>query len=134
MQLVLDGSLAAIRNDEPSSFEGEVDALCGESGNIWIANSKSVNLMGRVEGQKFFESEGMDVSAERSQVLTMSWSKEDGTHNLVGTKVDLASGKVGGESFLHWLNKMLSPSLNIEHCRHEVDGKFVEILRIDPAY
>ena len=59
---------------------------------------------------------------------------EDGTHNLVGTKVDLASEKVGGESFLHWLNKMLSPSLNIEHCRHEVDGKLVEILRIDPAY
>lgn len=59
---------------------------------------------------------------------------QDQTHEIVGTDVRLSTKSVGNDSFLHWLNKRLSPSLHLKHKTAEIDGFHVEVLCIDPAY
>lgn len=56
------------------------------------------------------------------------------THEIVGTTVRLADKVVGNEGFLHWLSKMITPALHIEHNAASIDGKHVEFLCVDPAY
>lgn len=59
---------------------------------------------------------------------------KDGTHEVVGTTVDIPRERVGGEAYLNWLSRMLDPrlSLTIEEgiCR----GQRVVVVEIDPAY
>lgn len=59
---------------------------------------------------------------------------EDGTHDVIGTDIDLAGKTVGGEPFLFWLAKLLDPKLAVRHVPFDYEGKRVEILCVDPAY
>lgn len=59
---------------------------------------------------------------------------DDQTHEIVGTSVNLKKEKKGGEVFENWLNRMMSPRLNIEFNSFEIDGKRVEIASVEPAY
>lgn len=56
------------------------------------------------------------------------------SREMVGTRVRLQSRKVGNESLINWLSRMLSPSplLNIQD--FECDGKSYSIVEIQPPY
>lgn len=59
---------------------------------------------------------------------------EDGTHNVVGTSIDLKAEKVGAEPFEAWLARMLHPALHFQIVPFEYDRKPVQMVVIDPAY
>ncbi len=59
---------------------------------------------------------------------------DDQTHEIVGTSVNLKKEKKGGEIFENWLNRMVSPRINIEFNTCEISGKRIEIASIEPAY
>lgn len=73
------------------------------------------------------------ILAERQRAYLV-FGIEDETHKIVGTNVRLSEKTVGNESFLHWLNKMLSPRIQIEHSTCQIDGKHIEILCVEPPY
>lgn len=64
----------------------------------------------------------------------MVFGIEDETHNIVGTDVRIDKRKVGNDTFLFWLNQLVEPKIEVQHHRLEIDGKWVELLCIDPAY
>ncbi len=64
----------------------------------------------------------------------MVWGVRDGDHEIVGTTVDLAAATVGAEPFMLWLNKYLTPHINVHHVAFDVSGKHVEMLCIEPGY
>src|SRR5262245_40654831 len=57
---------------------------------------------------------------------------DDQTHEIVGTNVNLKKEKKGNEIFENWLNRMVSPRINIEFNSCEIDGKRVEIASMEP--
>jgi predicted HTH transcriptional regulator len=59
---------------------------------------------------------------------------EDGTRRLVGTQVRLGTMKKGGEGFINWLSRQLSPRLMIEHADFQYNGMDFAILGIEPTY
>ncbi|ABS68659.1 putative transcriptional regulator [Xanthobacter versatilis] len=59
---------------------------------------------------------------------------EDKTCKVVGTKLRLKDEKVGGDSFEHWLNRLLDPRLNVSISSLDFNGKHIEMIMIDPAY
>jgi predicted HTH transcriptional regulator len=59
---------------------------------------------------------------------------DDKSHAVVGTDVRLKTLKKGGENFEHWLQKMLSPKVNIYFESCVIESKHVEIACIEPAY
>lgn len=59
---------------------------------------------------------------------------EDGTHDVVGTTVDLLRERVGGEAYVNWLARMLDPRLTLTIEAGEVQGRRVVVVEIDPAY
>jgi predicted HTH transcriptional regulator len=71
---------------------------------------------------------------EKQKFAFMVWGVRDGTHELVGTSVDLAGAKVGSEPFLLWLSKFLRPRINIHPFSVGIDGKRIEMLAIEPGY
>jgi ATP-dependent DNA helicase RecG len=73
------------------------------------------------------------LKAERRAYL--AFGVEDGTHNILGTGIQLKAEKVGNEVFEHWLTRSLDPHLNLEFISIDCgDGKIVELIVIDPAY
>lgn len=64
----------------------------------------------------------------------MVFGIEDGTHKIVGTDVRIDLCKVGNDTFLFWLAQLLDPKVEVQHLRLNVDGKWVELLCIDPAF
>ena len=58
----------------------------------------------------------------------------DTDHEIVGTEVRWRSAKRGNEDALHWVNKMLQPTIHLELTEAEIDGKHVEIISINPPY
>lgn len=64
----------------------------------------------------------------------MVFGIEDTTHKIVGTDVRIDKRKVGNDSFIFWLNQLVEPKIEVQHLRFELDGKWVELLCIDPAY
>jgi len=59
---------------------------------------------------------------------------ENETHNIVGTEVRLKSKKVGNEPFEHWLARALDPRLQLEFIECNDGGRYISIIKIDPAY
>ena len=59
---------------------------------------------------------------------------EDGTHDLVGTNIDLQRERIGGEAFVNWLARMLDPRLVITIEAGVCRGRRVVVAEIDPAY
>ena len=58
----------------------------------------------------------------------------DGTHEVVGTTVDLMREKVGGEAYVNWLARMLDPRLVLTIEEGLCRGQRVVAVEIDPAY
>lgn len=72
------------------------------------------------------------VLAERDYAY-MVWGVEDGTHNILGTTVDLAAQKVGNEELENWLRHQLSNNADFEILSDESDGVRIQVLRISAA-
>lgn len=61
------------------------------------------------------------------------WGVDDGSHEIVGTKVRLQLEKKGEQELENWLRYLLSPNADFEFYDTEVDGKHVELIRIHKA-
>lgn len=59
---------------------------------------------------------------------------EDRTHKRVGTSISLKSKKVGGENFLNWLLRAISPAIQIDLHDFECDDLKYAIIEIAPTY
>lgn len=59
---------------------------------------------------------------------------EDGTRKLVGTSVRLGTKKKGGEGFVNWLTRQLSPRLMMDFVDFQHEGGNFAILAIEPTY
>lgn len=59
---------------------------------------------------------------------------ENETHEVVGTKVNIARETVGSEPFLLWLSKYLDPNIYVHHQRLNYHGKAVELICVKPPY
>lgn len=71
---------------------------------------------------------------EGKETAFMVWGIADGSHDIVGTSIDIEAEKVGAESFLAWLQKMLSPRIIVDAKSFELDGKSIQMLCIIPGY
>jgi len=63
----------------------------------------------------------------------MIWGVDDGTHEIIGTKVRLQMEKKGEQELENWLRYMLSKNADFEYYDAEIDGKHVELIRIHKA-
>lgn len=61
------------------------------------------------------------------------WGVDDGSHEIVGTKVHLQLEKKGEQELENWLRYLLSQNADFEFYDTEVDGKHVELIRIHKA-
>mgnify|MGYP004661379621 FL=1 len=61
------------------------------------------------------------------------WGVDDGSHEIVGTKVRLQLEKKGEQELENWLRYLLSKNADFEFYDTEVDGKHVELIRIHKA-
>ena len=61
------------------------------------------------------------------------WGVDDGSHEIVGTKVRLQLEKKGEQELENWLRYLLSKNADFEFYDSEVDGKHVELIRIHKA-
>ena len=61
------------------------------------------------------------------------WGVDDGSHEIVGTKVRLQLEKKGELELENWLRYLLSKNADFEFYDTEVDGKHVELIRIHKA-
>lgn len=59
---------------------------------------------------------------------------ENKTHKLVGTTISLKSKKAGGENFLNWLQRVISPAIQIDFHDFKCDGVKYAIIEIAPTY
>ncbi len=61
------------------------------------------------------------------------WGVDDGSHEIVGTKVRLQLENKGEQELENWLRYLLSKNADFEFYDTEVDGKHVELIRIHKA-
>lgn len=61
------------------------------------------------------------------------WGVDDGSHEIVGTKVRLQLEKKGEQELENWLRYLLSKNADFEFYDTEVEGKHVELIRIHKA-
>lgn len=59
---------------------------------------------------------------------------EDQTHKKVGTTIKLQSLKKGGESFIDWISRIVSPRVMMEFHDFQSDGMDFSIISIEPTY
>ena len=83
---------------------------------------------------------GEDISAlANSAVLAdhshayMIWGVEDGTHDIIGTKVRLKQAKKGNQELENWLRYLLSKNADFDFHSVDIDGKHVEVIVIAKA-
>jgi predicted HTH transcriptional regulator len=62
------------------------------------------------------------------------WGVENKTHEIHGTSFDPQHSKKGNEELENWLLRSLSPKINFQFFRFDVDGKAVVLLEIGQAY
>jgi predicted HTH transcriptional regulator len=62
------------------------------------------------------------------------WGIDDATHDVVGTRFDPASVKVGNEELESWLLRLLSPKIDFRFHVFEADGQRVVLLEIGAAF
>jgi ATP-dependent DNA helicase RecG len=115
---------------DPRALLANLTALPGETD--WVEFKRS-NFDAEAVG-KYVSGLANAAMFERKQHAFMVWGVADGTHEIVGTKVQLGSEKVGSEAFLFWLNKGVRPKINIRHVPFDLDGKHIEMLVIEPGY
>lgn len=83
---------------------------------------------------------GKDISAlANSAALAektcayMIWGVQDTTHDIIGTKVNLQTLKVGNQELENWLRSMLSDNASFEFHDICIDNKRIGVLIIDRA-
>lgn len=62
------------------------------------------------------------------------WGIDDATHDVVGTRFDPASAKVGNEELESWLLRLLSPRINFRFHVFEASDQRVVLLEIGAAF
>ena len=72
------------------------------------------------------------VLADRSHAY-MIWGVDDGTHEIIGTKVRLKQVKKGNQEIENWLRYLLSKNADFEFQSVDIDGKHVEMIVIAKA-
>ena len=72
------------------------------------------------------------VLADRSHAY-MIWGVEDGTHDIIGTKVRLKQAKKGNQELENWLRYLLSKNVVFDFQSVDIDGKHIEIIVIAKA-
>jgi predicted HTH transcriptional regulator len=92
------------------------------------------------ESQADPEQIGQNISAISNSAALLGktrgyvvWGVQDISHEIVGTKFRPAAKKKGNEMLEPWLNRMLSPGLDLRFHTGEVNGKAVVVLEIPPA-
>ena len=98
----------------------------------WVEFKKGLDKSDTIAKYVSALSNSIIVSGKECAYLVIG--VEDGTHEVIGTTVRLAEKKEGNETFLHWLNKMLQPSIQLQHMEVAHEGHHVEILRIASPY
>jgi ATP-dependent DNA helicase RecG len=61
------------------------------------------------------------------------WGVRDGDHEIVGTRFDPSTAKVGAEELENWLLRLLSPKIDFAFYPLEIAGKRVVVFEIDRA-
>ncbi|MBY0567320.1 MAG: putative DNA binding domain-containing protein [Hyphomonadaceae bacterium] len=59
---------------------------------------------------------------------------EDATHKIVGTTVALKSKKIGNENFQNWIQRVISPAIQVNLHDFQCDGRKCAIIEIAPSY
>ncbi len=72
------------------------------------------------------------VLADRSRAY-MIWGVEDGTHEIIGTKVRLKQAKKGNQELENWLRYLLSKNADFDFQSVDIDGMHVEVIIIAKA-
>lgn len=62
------------------------------------------------------------------------WGIENTTHQIIGTRFDPMTAKVGNEELESWLLRLLSPRINFRFHSFEADGNRVVLLEIGAAF
>lgn len=72
------------------------------------------------------------VLADRSHAH-MIWGVDDGTHDIIWTKVRLKHAKKGNQEIENWLRYLLSKNADFDFQSVDIDGKHVEIIIVAKA-
>jgi predicted HTH transcriptional regulator len=62
------------------------------------------------------------------------WGVDNKTKDVIGTTFKLQQLRVGGESFVNWLSRMVIPRIQMEFLDFEFNGMPMSILVVEPAY
>ncbi|MBF2756009.1 MAG: putative DNA binding domain-containing protein [Gammaproteobacteria bacterium AqS3] len=62
------------------------------------------------------------------------WGIDDQSHEVIGTRFNPAGEKIGNESLVSWLQRLLDPSIHFQFHQIDVEGRPVVLLEIDPAF
>lgn len=73
------------------------------------------------------------VLGERDKAFLV-YGIHDRSLEIVGTHVRFANLRNGGEHFENWINRVLSPSVNLAFHEHEYQGKHIEVIEIEACF
>ena len=62
------------------------------------------------------------------------WGVDDESHDVVGTKFDPMSARIGNEELENWLLRLLEPKINFRFHKIVIDDKLVVLLEIGAAF
>lgn len=113
-------------------FKDLVLELCKQPESEWLEFKKSWNEPYKI---------GELISGIANSTLLMGknygyvvWGVGDSSQNLVGTKFNPFKEKgKGNEELIPWLKRQISPSLDFEFFRNEIDEKQIVLLRVPVA-
>lgn len=115
---------------DPNALLAKLRAMPAESDWVEFKRSK----FDHESAGKYVSGLANAAMFNQEQYAYMVWGVADGTHEVVGTTVRLATETVGAESFLLWLNKYVRPKINIRHIEFDDGDKHIEMLVIEPGY
>lgn len=113
-------------------FKDLVLELCKQPESEWLEFKKSWNEPDKI---------GELISGIANSTLLKGknygyvvWGVGDSSQNLVGTKFNPFKEKgKGNEELIPWLKRQISPSLDFEFFRNEIDEKQIVLLRVPAA-
>jgi predicted HTH transcriptional regulator len=116
--------------EDPTAFLDSVRAF--EREPDWV-EFKQNNFENDTVGQYVSALANSAIIHEKDEAYLI-FGIENGTHDVVGTNVNVAAKTVGSEPFMLWLSKYLEPHIYVHHQRVDYQGKPVEVLCIKPPY
>lgn len=100
--------------------------------NSWL-EFKTNNDDPELIGQWIAASANAAILGDQSRAYLV-YGIEDKTRRLIGTTVRLDGKKCGGENFINWVSRLISPSLMLEFLDFEYQGKMFSIIVVEPTY